>query len=267
MKTKEEIRIRDRERLRKWRQNMSQEKKKKIAEKALLKQKAKYVNMTQAEKDEYNKRKYELSKQAFDKKDSHEKEIIRQRRLEISRKYRSKLTKEEKEKLREINNLKRREKYKNLTEEEKQVKKQKFSEWYAKNKTAYIKGMQKKNKVRRQTDMAYKMKLVCSSRLRHALKAQGLKKNAKCIDLIGCDALTLKQHLEKQFDDKMNWDNYGTYWHIDHIRPCASFDLTKLEEQGKCFHYSNLQPLEAIANIKKGALFQAPPVEADTVKP
>ena len=50
----------------------------------------------------------------------------------------------------------------------------------------------------------------------------------------------------------MNWNNIGK-WHIDHIKPCKSFDLTKSDEQKKCFHYTNLQPLWALDNIKKGA--------------
>jgi len=49
----------------------------------------------------------------------------------------------------------------------------------------------------------------------------------------------------------MNWSNYGK-WHIDHIKSCASFDLSKKSEQKKCFHYTNLQPLWAEENIKKG---------------
>jgi desulfoferrodoxin (superoxide reductase-like protein) len=58
--------------------------------------------------------------------------------------------------------------------------------------------------------------------------------------------------LEKQFKLGMNWDNYGrSGWHIDHIKPCASFDLTKKEEQLKCFHYTNLQPLWARENLIK----------------
>jgi hypothetical protein len=48
----------------------------------------------------------------------------------------------------------------------------------------------------------------------------------------------------------MKWDNYGE-WHIDHIKTCASFDLSKSEEQHNCFHYSNLQPLWAIDNFRK----------------
>jgi Uri superfamily endonuclease len=50
----------------------------------------------------------------------------------------------------------------------------------------------------------------------------------------------------------MNWNNYGTYWHIDHIKSCASYDLTIIENQKECFNYKNLRPLEAIENLKKG---------------
>ena len=48
----------------------------------------------------------------------------------------------------------------------------------------------------------------------------------------------------------MSWDNYGD-WHIDHIIPCAAFDLTDIEQQKKCFNYKNLQPLWAEENLKK----------------
>lgn len=58
---------------------------------------------------------------------------------------------------------------------------------------------------------------------------------------------------EESFLDGMNWGNYGAPkgWHVDHIRPCASFNLSDPEQQGECFHYTNLQPLWAKDNIKK----------------
>lgn len=72
--------------------------------------------------------------------------------------------------------------------------------------------------------------------------------------LIGCSISELKGYLENLFSDGMSWDNRGMYgWHIDHVKPCASFDLTNEEEVKKCFHYTNLQPLWARDNFVKGS--------------
>ena len=57
---------------------------------------------------------------------------------------------------------------------------------------------------------------------------------------------------ENKFEDGMNWDNQGE-WHIDHIKPCDKFDLSKEIEIEKCFHYKNLQPLWGLDNLSKGA--------------
>ena len=78
------------------------------------------------------------------------------------------------------------------------------------------------------------------------------KNKKSSFDFIGCSIDELKEHLSSQFTEGMSWENYGE-WHIDHIKPCASFDLSILEEQQKCFHYSNLKPLWALDNLKKGA--------------
>lgn len=88
------------------------------------------------------------------------------------------------------------------------------------------------------------------SRVRLALKNNS--KSANTMTLIGCDIPYLKSYLAKQFNKKMNWDNYGSHWHIDHIVPCSRFDLQRADEQVRCFHYSNLQPLQADVNISKG---------------
>ena len=99
------------------------------------------------------------------------------------------------------------------------------------------------------TDPEFKIKHNLRRRLRHALK--GTIKYETTMKLIGCSTKELCKYLEYKFKDGMTWDNYGL-WHIDHIKPCASFNLTKKEEQEKCFHYTNLQPLWEIENIKKG---------------
>jgi hypothetical protein len=79
-------------------------------------------------------------------------------------------------------------------------------------------------------------------------------KSYSTIQLLGCSIERLKIHLEKQFKEGMTWKNYGLKgWVIDHIRPCALFDLTDPIQQFKCFNYTNLQPLWYKENLIKGA--------------
>lgn len=68
--------------------------------------------------------------------------------------------------------------------------------------------------------------------------------------LLGCSGEELMRHLEKQFKPEMTWENYGQ-WHMDHIRPCSSFDMADPEQQKACFHFSNYQPLWAKENFSK----------------
>ena len=82
-----------------------------------------------------------------------------------------------------------------------------------------------------------------------------IKKNFKkssALVLLGCSLEELQKYLEQQFTEGMSWDNQGIRgWHIDHIIPCSSFDLTDIEQQKKCFHYTNLQPLWWYDNLSK----------------
>ncbi len=79
------------------------------------------------------------------------------------------------------------------------------------------------------------------------------KNNQKWEKLIGYPVLELMKHLEKQFKDGMNWENYGE-WHIDHIIPVSIFNFTKPEHEDfkKCWALKNLQPLWAVKNLSKG---------------
>ena len=78
----------------------------------------------------------------------------------------------------------------------------------------------------------------------------GKIKAAKTMELLGCSTAEFKAHIQSLFQPGMTWENMGS-WHIDHIRPVCSFDLTDSEQQRCCFHYSNLQPLWAADNLKK----------------
>lgn len=96
-------------------------------------------------------------------------------------------------------------------------------------------------------------KLAHSIRVRIRSGLSGTRKATSSEVLIGCSFSELRAHLENQFSKRpgMSWET-RCFWHIDHIKPCASFDLTDAEQQKKCFHFSNLQPLWAIENLQKG---------------
>jgi hypothetical protein len=100
-------------------------------------------------------------------------------------------------------------------------------------------------------DTDHRIAAVVRSRVHAGLRGR-VKKSIRTEDLLGCSFGTLKVRLASMFVPGMTWGNYGE-WHIDHIRPCASFDLTREDEQRKCFHFSNLQPLWAHDNLIKSA--------------
>ncbi len=109
------------------------------------------------------------------------------------------------------------------------------------------------DRTKRQTDPAYRAAKAMRIRLRDSLRLNGLRKSERTMDLVGCDAAELRAYLETQFRPGMTWDNHGTYgWHIDHVRPLASFDLTDIKQRHAAFHYTNLQPLWAAENLAKG---------------
>jgi len=105
-----------------------------------------------------------------------------------------------------------------------------------------------KNKI----DPSHKIKNNIRTRVRIGIICGGGRKSASTLELLSCSYKHARKHLESQFVEGMNWDNYGFYgWHIDHIIPCASFDLTDPDQQRQCFHYTNLQPLWAEDNLRK----------------
>jgi|688.fasta_scaffold479452_2 hypothetical protein len=82
-------------------------------------------------------------------------------------------------------------------------------------------------------------------------------KSYKTLELLGCSISEARSYLESKFLEGMSWDNHGLKgWHIDHIKPLASFDLTDPEQQKQAFHYTNLQPLWWRENLQKGSKWQ-----------
>lgn len=96
------------------------------------------------------------------------------------------------------------------------------------------------------------------SRLRELMKTTRRGGSSSRSKFIGCSTSQLAAHLESQFTKRMNWQNYGTYWHVDHIIPCAAFDHTDPRQVAQCWHWTNLRPLEAKKNIAKRDLVTEP---------
>ncbi len=110
----------------------------------------------------------------------------------------------------------------------------------------------RRHKVRMLTDIQYALGYRLRNRLMRALKRGSA--SGRALSLLGCSVAYLKVHLERQFGKGMTWKNMGRGgWHIDHILPISSFDLTDARQLAEAFNYKNLQPLWAEDNLAKKA--------------
>ena len=119
-----------------------------------------------------------------------------------------------------------------------------------------IKNTREKYNARRRKKWADNANHRIAEAMRHRVyKAlNGIAKSKKTLNLLGCSLAEFRSYIEAKFEMGMTWNNYHYGgWHIDHIMPCSSFDLTVSEEQARCFHYTNLQPLWKCDNQRKGA--------------
>ena len=146
-------------------------------------------------------------------------------------------------------NFMRRERRK--TEDGKKI----FAEQKRKYNKKHRKKLTEKYLNKRKKNPYFKLLTTLRSRLNVALRKNIKSDSTK--NMLGCTIEELWIHLESTFKPGMTRENHGL-WHIDHIIPCANFDLSKPEEQAKCFHYSNLQALWSHENLSKGAKIMSP---------
>ena len=118
-----------------------------------------------------------------------------------------------------------------------------------KNLEKILKYNREYKKKRRNFDPFYSLTSNVRSRISTFLKLKNISKNNKTFEIVGCDQKFLKEYIEKQFTEGMNWDLMGKHIHIDHIIPLSSAKTE--EEVYKLCHYTNLQPLWAEDNLKK----------------
>ncbi len=131
--------------------------------------------------------------------------------------------------------------------------KKKHKEWLANNRERMNAVQWARRQERQKTDPNFRLKLVLSAATRRAIK-KGLKRPGPTLELIGGTIDQARAHIESQFQEGMSWDNHGLKgWHIDHIRPLASFNFLEPAQVRAALHYTNLQPLWAEQNLAKAA--------------
>lgn len=148
----------------------------------------------------------------------------------------------------DCNNLYRKElRKKNLSNPDFILKEQnRQKDWWEKNRERG----NERQRLYRQNNTNFQISNALRARVKYALI--GCVRQDKTFELLGCSPSEWKTHLENQFKDGMSWDNYGSFWEVDHIIPVSHFDLTNREEQLKAFHFKNTQPLACQENKQKG---------------
>lgn len=130
--------------------------------------------------------------------------------------------------------------------------------YYLANKAKRHKWFFQWQKAKRQSDPSFAVQckvLKWTSRaMRRHLSGLPVSTSTRIVQLLGCDWLEFIAHIEAKFDEGMTWSNHGrSGWHFDHILPLSSFDLTDEAELRRACHYTNVQPLWAADNVRKGA--------------
>jgi hypothetical protein len=213
---------------------------------------SKYRNTHKEEKKKKDKGYREKNREKINKQ---HKEYYKNNKKEFQRKSR----------LNRINNKEKikEQRRKSRERNREKIKQQKIA-YYQKNRNRIIQKAVDNRKKLRINNPSRKALDSCRVRIRQFIKTLNLQTDEKFMklsstsELLGCSRMELKNYLESKFKPGMTWDNYGINgWHIDHIKPCASFsNFNNIETQKECFNYKNLQPLWAYENRSKSSKFE-----------
>lgn len=204
-------------------------------------------------KGRYNKKYYEENKEKF--RDNYKNWSEKNDRTHYMEKYREEnkedlllKMKDYREKNKDYIRDKKKQYYNKLSLDRKEKIKErarelyKLNECYKKRKRQYL-----KNRI--ENDPIFKLTMNIRSLIKNAFSRKFKLKSKKTIEILGCSFEEFKTYLESKFDDRMNWENQGTYWHMDHIIPISS---AKTEEDVyRLNHYTNFQPLYWEDNLRK----------------
>jgi hypothetical protein len=155
----------------------------------------------------------------------------------------------------EVSRIKSNNRYQNMSLSERRKVNQKLMRNRCPIKQrAKIKEWKRKTRIK---NPAYR--IIESFRTRLWMVAKG--KSARTMNLVGCSLADFRSHIEKHFKHGMTWDNYGTHWHVDHTIPVSSFDHNNPKQLKQCWHWTNLRPMTATSNLRKGSRITQPQME------
>ena len=121
---------------------------------------------------------------------------------------------------------------------------------YKENRKKYMGSVKYKNFIKEKLKNNIQFKL--SKNMRRRISKCVQNKTESSSNLLGCPIDLFIEWIEFNFDENMSWDNYGKYWHLDHVKPCASFNLIDTDQQYICFNWTNIFPLKGKDNESKG---------------
>lgn len=135
---------------------------------------------------------------------------------------------------------------------------ERYRSYYKNNKqqiSSYNKEWKRKKRL---SDPAYRLRDIVSMIVRRKLKEQNGYKNTSTWKKLPYSPQELKEHLEKQFTKEMSWNNYGEYWHVDHIIPQVLLPYKSMDDPNfnKAWALANLRPLEKKENMSKGSFYE-----------
>jgi len=131
-------------------------------------------------------------------------------------------------------------------------------DYYLSNKDATHKRLARWQKAKAAANPSFRIQMKVlrwtSVAMQKHLAGRRVTRASRIVQLLGCEWLDFISHIEGKFLPGMTWENHGrSGWHFDHIRPLSSFDLTDEGELRMACHFTNVQPLWAADNVRKGA--------------
>jgi hypothetical protein len=124
----------------------------------------------------------------------------------------------------------------------------------------------KKRRERRNNNYSAKLKDNIRRRINECLKGDIKSNKSKSLTILGCSIQYYKSWLSFNFTDEMNWNNYGSHWHIDHVKPIDSYNLLIEDEVNQCFSWKNTIPLQKMVNLKKSSNIDEQFIEVVKIK-